>query len=67
MMIRKSTWDLIYEEVKIKSKDKKILGVDTKISYAILARGLKIRLMRGVYLFHFLRLHESFEYTKHLT
>lgn len=67
MIIKKSTWLQIRETVAKKCVGKKILGVDTKISYAILALNLSIRLMRGVYLFHFLRLHKDYGYTNHLT
>jgi hypothetical protein len=67
MMIKKSTWLKIRDRVQKDAAGKKILGVDTKISYAILGLNLKIRLMRGVYLFHFLRLHKDYGYTQHLT
>ena len=66
MIIKKSVWLQIRNRVKKQTAGKKILGVDTKISYAILGLKLKIRLMRGVYLFHFLRLHKNYGYTKHL-
>lgn len=67
MVIKKETWLLIREEVKRNTIHKEILGVDTKISCSILRRGLKIRLMRGLYIFHYLRLMEGFNSTKHLT
>jgi hypothetical protein len=67
MVIKKETWLLIRDEVKRTTMDKNILGVDTKISYAILNHHLKIRLMRGLYIFHYLRLMEGFNATKHLT
>lgn len=67
MIIKKSTWLQIRDRVKKNTAGKKILGVDTKISYAILSLNLKIRLMRGVYIFHFLRLHKDFGYINHLT
>lgn len=66
MMIKKSTWDLIRAEVKLATSLKKILGVDTQISYAILRHGKKIRLMRGVYLFHYLRFDKGYNYIAHL-
>jgi len=66
MMIKKSTWDLIRSEVKVATLVKKILGVDTQISYAILRHGKKIRLMRGVYLFHYLRFDKGYNYIGHL-
>lgn len=66
MVIRKSTWMKIRNEVFSTAKDKAILGVDTKISNAILRLGYKIRLMRELYLFHYLRMAEGFNHTKHL-
>jgi len=66
MMIKKSTWDLIRADVKKQCSSKKILGVDTKISLEILKHGLKIRLMRGIYIFHYLRLDTNFGYKNHL-
>jgi hypothetical protein len=67
MVIRKSTWDRIYPIVRVKAADKNILGVDTKISNALLQLGLKIFLMKDVYVLHYCRLAEGFEYTKHIS
>jgi GT2 family glycosyltransferase len=68
MVIQKKTWTLIRPEVarKVAEQQKQILGVDTKISNAILASGLKIRLMRGIYILHYLRLKEGYKHTNHL-
>lgn len=66
MVIQKKTWLLIREEVKQNSADKNILGVDTKISNAILRANLKIHLMQGIYIFHYLRLAEGIDNTTHL-
>jgi len=66
MMIKRTTWDTIRAEVKKNTASKKILGVDTKISNAILSRGLKIRLMRGIYIFHFLRFDTNYNNKSHL-
>lgn len=66
MVIRKSTWLKIRNEVFSTARDKYILGVDTKISNALLRQGFKIRLMRELYLFHYLRMSEGFFYKKHL-
>lgn len=68
LVIQKKTWMLIRDEVarKVKQQHKEILGVDTKISNAILAAGLKIRLMRGIYILHYLRLGEGFGNDKHI-
>jgi hypothetical protein len=68
MIIKKATWKLIRPEVerKVIQQHKQILGVDTKISNAILHAGLKIRLMQGVYIFHFLRMDRSIDDKSHL-
>ena len=68
MMIKKSTWKLIRPEVqkRVAAKGKKILGVDTQISNVIRQKGLKILLMRDVYLFHFLRFDKGYNHTSHL-
>lgn len=66
MVIQKRTWLLIRDEVSRTAASKNILGVDTKISNAILGMGLKIRLMRGLYIFHYLRMVEGFNSDNHL-
>jgi RNase P subunit RPR2 len=68
LVIQKKTWIKIRAEVKrmVAKQDKRILGVDTKISNAILSSGLKIRLMRGIYILHYLRLKEGYGHDKHL-
>ncbi|MFA5817638.1 MAG: hypothetical protein WC865_18710 [Bacteroidales bacterium] len=66
MVIRKSTWSLILPMVQSTGFSKQILGVDTKISKAILSMGMKILLMEDVYIFHYCRLREGFSYTKHI-
>lgn len=65
-IIKKSTWKLIRDQVFKSAAKKQILGVDTKISNAILSRGMKIRLMRGIYIFHYMRLKEGAGYKEHL-
>ncbi len=66
MLIKKTTWMQIRDKVFRDAKNKKILGVDTKISNAILSIGKKILLMRGIYLLHYCRMEEGFNYKKHL-
>ena len=66
IVIQKRTWLKIREEVKIEAASKNILGIDTKISNAVLRLGLKIRLMRGMYIFHYLRMAEGSGYKEHL-
>lgn len=48
MMMRKSTW----QQAKFKSG---FLGVDNQMHYDVLALGLKVALMRGVYVYHWYR------------
>jgi hypothetical protein len=64
--IKKSTWLLIRSELLKVCDGANLLGVDTQISKLILSRGLKIRLMRGIYLFHYYRLVEGKGYKQHL-
>lgn len=66
MVIQKRTWLQIREEVFITTTGKNILGVDTKISNALLRAGFKIRLMRELYVFHYLRMSEGFDSDNHL-
>jgi hypothetical protein len=68
MMMRKSTWLKIRPSVfrKVRSKNKQILGVDTQISKAILQTGMDIKLMKGIYLVHYLRFNEGMENSTHL-
>jgi hypothetical protein len=66
MLIKKSTWTLIRRMLMVTAAGKKILGVDTRISDAILAAGMEIRLMKGIYLLHYLRMKEGYDYKGHL-
>lgn len=66
MVIKKEIWLKIREKVKKNTASKAILGVDTKISYAILELNKDILLMRGVYILHYLRLKRGFGYKEHL-
>ena len=56
MLIRKSTWLLIREQVKDWTTGKNILGIDTRISKAIRKTGMKQYLMRGMYVLHYYRM-----------
>ena len=56
MLMRKSTWLLIREQVREWTADKNILGVDTRISKAVRKAGLKTYLMKGMYLLHYYRM-----------
>jgi hypothetical protein len=49
MVIRKSTWTRVLPGILLSAAGKKILGVDTKISQAVLAAGLKILLMEDIH------------------
>ena len=66
MLIKKSTWLQIRSKVFSRAAKKQILGVDTKISNAIMQAGLPILLMRGIYVLHYLRLKDGFGYKAHL-
>jgi GT2 family glycosyltransferase len=66
MIIQKKTWLRIRVRLRIRCENKYILGVDTKISNEVLNLGLKIRLMKGIYILHYLRLAEGYDYKKHL-
>jgi GT2 family glycosyltransferase len=66
MVIQRKTWSRIRAEVYREAADKTIRGVDTKISYAVLNAGLKIRLMKELYIFHYLRMAEGIGYREHL-
>lgn len=68
ILLRKSTWLKIRSSVfqKVRNKNKKILGVDTQISKAVLNIGLDIKLMKGIYLVHYLRMLEGMANSKHL-
>lgn len=56
--IKKSTWLNILPilKKKVTKRDKKILGFDTQLSNAILHNGFDIKLMKGVFIFHYLRM-----------
>ena len=56
MLIRKSTWLMIREQVKEWTIEKNILGVDTRISKAIRKAGFKSYLMKGMYVQHYYRM-----------
>lgn len=62
MLFKKQTW----KDVGGFSEDLKILGVDNDFSYRILKKGLKIQLMKGVYLLHYYRMAEGRLSANHL-
>jgi hypothetical protein len=66
MLMKKSTWLLIRDEVAEKCIDKEILSVDTIISKTVIEKGLKLRLMKGIYIFHYYRHLEGANSKKHL-
>lgn len=68
MIIKKSTWMKIRKEVqrKVIRQNKKILGVDTKISNAMIKHNFPIRIMLGLYIFHYMRFHKSISDYTHL-
>lgn len=58
IVIQKKTWRAIFPELRkmVLKKDKKILGFDTQLSNAILKKGYDIKLMEGIFVFHYLRM-----------
>ena len=48
MMIQRDTWD----KVKFREKDR-LAGIDNQIHYDLLDAGFEVKLMKGVYLFHY--------------
>jgi hypothetical protein len=56
MVIQKKTWMQIFPTVRAAATQKNILGVDTKISNAVLSLRKEILLMKGVYVLHYLRM-----------
>lgn len=66
MVIKKATWLSIRNQVSEKCIDKDILSVDSAISNTVLACGMKIRLMKGIYVLHYYRLVEGAKSKKHL-
>ncbi|TSA38808.1 MAG: hypothetical protein D4R64_01710 [Porphyromonadaceae bacterium] len=59
MVIKKSTWDKILPMVRVTASEKRILGVDIKISKVVLEIGLDVRLMQDMYVLHYCRLKDS--------
>lgn len=66
MVIKKDTWIKIRDMVAEKTADKDILSVDSAISRSTLATGMKIRLMKGIYVFHYYRHLEGAANKSHL-
>lgn len=56
MLIKKATWLKIRDRVQELTSDKKILGVDVRISRAVTELGMPVLLMRGMYVLHFFRM-----------
>lgn len=66
MVMKKMTWLKIRDAVHQKTAGLKILSVDSVISREILSSNLKIRLMQGIYVFHYYRFLEGAASKKHL-
>lgn len=56
MLMKKATWLKIRDRVQDLTSDKKILGVDVRISRAVTELGMPVLLMRGIYVLHFFRM-----------
>lgn len=59
MIIQKKTWLLIRQWLEENCHELKQLKVDNEISRAILASGLTIRRMEGIYMLHYYRMVEG--------
>jgi GT2 family glycosyltransferase len=66
MCMKKNTWMLIRPDLLRVTDGANLLGVDTQISNQLRGYGLKILLMRGIYLMHYYRLMEGKSYKEHL-
>lgn len=66
MCIKKKTWKIIRSKLKNLVEGANLLGVDTQISNVVRSHGMKILLMRGIYLFHYYRMAEGKSYKDHL-
>ncbi len=64
MAIKKKTW---LEVGKFSEKDGKLLTVDSAFSKKIIKRGKPIYVMQGLYVFHYYRFAEGWNYIEHLT
>jgi len=62
MLIQKKVWDRIGGA----PEGIGILTIDNRISKKILEHGLKIRIMQGLYVFHFYRLHKEIDDRSHI-
>jgi hypothetical protein len=58
IVMQKSTWNKIFPilEINVLKKRKKILGFDTLLSNAVCYHGFDIKLMKGLFVFHYLRM-----------
>jgi len=66
MCIRKRTWNKIRPKLQKVVEGANLLGVDTQISNLVRYYGMKILLMRGIYLFHYYRMAEGKKFKDHL-
>lgn len=64
MAIKKKTW---LEMGKFSEKDGKLIAVDTAFSKKVLDKGKSIYVMQGMYVFHYYRFVEGWNYIEHLT
>jgi hypothetical protein len=66
MVIQKNTWLKIRDNVLHRTRHETIEAVDTAIGKALHAQNLPILLMRGIYVLHYCRLGEGYNYRAHL-
>ena len=67
MLIKKSTWLIIRDQLIEWTSNKRILGVDTRISVAVRKAGFKTYLMKGMYVMHYYRMNNGVHDTSILT
>ena len=59
MVIKKSTWNQLRDQIKQSCEELKQLKVDNEISRALMSAGMKIRRMNGIYMLHYYRMVEG--------
>lgn len=67
MIIKRKTWDLIKNELKLILKNKRLLDVDYAICSILIEKGYSIRRMDAVLMFHYYRFVERSPYNRGLS
>lgn len=66
MVIKKATWLKIREFVFTRGKNELIEAIDTAVTKGVQGAGMKVLLMRGIYVLHYCRMAEGYAYRGHL-